>query len=1437
MKTKINLTGLLFLLSFVGLNAQTPYFYYYNGQKQYLELDTRYVFVSVSESDTANAVVVGKLHQNALRADIPATVQSRTQYKRFWAELSVEDSLSDAVYLAKLSEMKNAGQDIIVSPYFKNQYQDRIGLSNFFYVKLKSLSDTVLLRQETEKENAVIVYQNQFMPLWFVLSITKNSKYNAMETANRFYESGLFQTAAPDLMIDAKTNCINDINFEEQWALKNTGQDGGISGIDIKACEAWQYATGEGIVVCILDQGIIFSHPDLISNEYPLSFDCEKGIYSQDTLYGDHGQLCAGIIGASQNNGIGISGVAPDCKLMAVSNSLSGTPLSCITRADGINWAWRNGADVINNSWQLNAKYNIVDEAIDSAVTYGRGGKGTVIIYSSGNDNNPAVNYPASLPNVMAIGAITPDGQRKKIEYLMDWGSNYGNNLDVVSPGYHILTTGIGLGNAFFSGTSAAAPHASGVAALILSVNPYLTYQEVGDIIRSTAQKIRTDLYNYSGSYLFNIEMGYGLLDAEASVLKALNYWGSLTIDTSSNLCERRYAYLSYIDYYYEEILWKTSENIEIIEGQGGYQLYYRGTSLGAGWIECWVIRYGDTILVDKKDIEIRYPKGTLYANYSTNGNMQISSATIIEGTFTINSGHTVTIHNANAVYCALDAKIVINKGGKLIVDKTMLRSAAYCDNQTWQGIVVMGDDFSPQIDSLQGVVELINGATIRDAVCGIRAGSDIPIMIPGLFVKPRYKYYGGGIVRAEDANFINNQQAVHIAPYDDYFSNGILQNNKSYFNSCTFELNGNTIFTQAGKAQVELQGVSNMPFTNCTFADNRTKNNASDYTTGIYTNSSSIKIGSKPSVSSNYNDGCSFSGFEHAIHLSGSGINASEMYNSQFTDNHIGILTEGVGDFAVGNCQFQIPQATGYFTENIGIYLDRSYLYRIANNYFLGNDNGNGATGIVVQESGTTNHFIKNNTFENLCTGCLAIGNNSNGSIGEQSQGLVYQCNKFVVGGTDILVDGGSRIRYLQSGEKSVWATGNEFSYARWSIINGGDAFEYQHLALASHIPFWVTGTVHLKLKGGNCCAFYGYAGENYYTTAPEEYLVSLNSSYITAAGIYDTKKDDDIIVINWEDPDVMAIVEQLEMTVTSNDFTITINGELPVTDLEKQVVLYYELTNLKQYMDNICYVALDLLASDTLGLDMAQYRTWIGRFNTIESEYLLIETYISLGEFEEAEEILEAMPVKFPELDLESYGNYLDYFAAAQEIYALDLEEDEEFPPHLITELVRLSSNDDFVAIKAYSLGEMVVVNWSDYYSYTFAVHSACVCSYDNSSSIMQNGSGYNNTSEIKGQENQTAKTADDPLNTPQSDDKKGEITVKPNPTTGKLHITCAETLHATSVQIFDVVGKQYNVGAKNVLPNEEIEIDISHLANGMYFLKIQTDNGTVMKKVVKQ
>jgi len=329
--------------------AQTPYYYYYQGVKQYLNLDKSRVFVSVV--DTTQFNIAGVNTATKFIKDIQVENQVRVDYiKRYWQEMTLQDNLSASQYENKVTDIKQSRDNLIVSPFFTNQRGEKIGLSNFFYVKLKSLNDTVILKQQASSYNAVVVSQDTFMPLWFVLSVTSNSANNTLELSNIFYESGLFQYVEPDFIIENIFACANDTYFANQWGLNNTGQYGGKSGTDIKACNAWQISTGSNIVVAVFDQGIELNHPDLVANIFPQSFDTQNGT-SPSIVRGDHGTACAGIIGAKQNNNLGISGVSPNCWLMSISNGLnSASTLAKQQLASGINWAWKHGADVISNS-------------------------------------------------------------------------------------------------------------------------------------------------------------------------------------------------------------------------------------------------------------------------------------------------------------------------------------------------------------------------------------------------------------------------------------------------------------------------------------------------------------------------------------------------------------------------------------------------------------------------------------------------------------------------------------------------------------------------------------------------------------------------------------------------------------------------------------------------------------------------------------------------------------------------------------------------------------------------------------------------------------------------------------------------------------------------------------------------------------------------------
>lgn len=529
MKAKLLLL-ICILLQCMNLCSQVlekPYYYYYKGEKQFLDLNSRYVLISSTNDTNADFFSYATKHLNKV-GDIS------------FDEIKLE-LIPGFDYNEKLKKLKGIS-GVKVSPYFKNDGCDKIGLSDYFYVKLKEESDSTMLKQYSESRGIEIVSRNMFMPKWYTLSTRPLSNSNAMECANIFYESRLFEYATPDFVTEDVLS-LSDPFYKDQWGLNNTGQYNGIVGIDIEVENAWkQFITGTDINVAVLDHGIQLDHPDLISGIYPQSYDTETNSYS--VIRGNHGTACAGIIGA-RSNGEGVSGVAPDCRLISISNSLQGA-LSREKRANGFNWAINAGADVISNSWGAgDTPIELLDDAIHNATTVGREGLGCVIVFSSGNNNKPVVEYPASLDEVIAVGAMSMCGERKSptscdSEYW--WGSNYGDALDVVAPGVKISTTdrtgiqGYNAGNSQgkdydnldytknFNGTSAACPHVAGVAALVLDANPLLTSNQVRSIINSTCTKLSNYTYSSTTDHPdgnWNNEVGHGLVNANKAVLAA----------------------------------------------------------------------------------------------------------------------------------------------------------------------------------------------------------------------------------------------------------------------------------------------------------------------------------------------------------------------------------------------------------------------------------------------------------------------------------------------------------------------------------------------------------------------------------------------------------------------------------------------------------------------------------------------------------------------------------------------------------------------------------------------------------------------------------------------------------------------------------------------------------------------------------------------------
>lgn len=575
-------------------NAQTKYFYYYNGNKILLKLDTN--------------------NLNIISDDIKSIPTSRIytpieQDNKSYIKMQSVGNVTEREFESQLENLKKASK--IVGLYFKNG-EKSIGTSKYFYVKIKRPNDFQVLKNFSSERNVEIISNVPNMPLWYILAVT-DSKYTSLEMSNLYYESKLFSDIDPAFIFDFKGECANDPYFKDLWGLGS-----------INICKAWNLSTGSGVNVAVVDHGIDKSHNDLRQNIHPLSFNTVTGKIGSDFKSNKiHGTHVAGIISAVKDNHLQVVGVAPDAKIMSVSNPLVASENISAELASGISWAWKNGADVINNSWgdqggsgyeKLHSK--ILEDAISEAIAQGRNGKGTIVLFASGNFS-PKIDYPAyANPDILVIGSIQSNKRRSN-------SSGYGRELDVVAPGVGILSTVPNNSVSSEDGTSMACPHVAGVAALILSVNPDLTVKQVADIIEQTAQKVGG--YNYQNTYTrpngtWNNEMGYGLVDAYKALQKA-------TIAGPDEFCLRTDATFELIAPIPNDatIKWEDPEyRLEIVSGQGTKSCVFRGTYWDGNRTIKAVVTYKDgTVKSFEKEVYVRYQGNWANAQYTIKNHPQ----------------------------------------------------------------------------------------------------------------------------------------------------------------------------------------------------------------------------------------------------------------------------------------------------------------------------------------------------------------------------------------------------------------------------------------------------------------------------------------------------------------------------------------------------------------------------------------------------------------------------------------------------------------------------------------------------------------------------------------------------------------------------------------------------------------------------------------------
>ncbi len=306
--------------------------------------------------------------------------------------------------------------------------------------------------------------------------------------------------------------------YQQQWYLiKNSviyQQNSIDNNAHIHTGDFLKKYSGKGIKIAVIDDGLDVNHEDLVGAVVSTYDVVSKSSDVTHTNQNDqHGTAVTGIIAARANEK-GILGIAYNSKIIFLKHKEN---MSDSETIELFNKAEEFGADIISNSWGTYDVSPAVKDRIQDLAINGRDGKGMIIVFAVGNDNQDMGNDESAIPEVIAVGSMDIDNTRA-------WYSNYGENLDILAPGGNIIgittldPTGVrGLSildddyllyndsNSFIA-TSASAPIISGVIALMLEKKPDLSREEVEEILKISSDKVGS--FNYDNGR--NNYYGYG---------------------------------------------------------------------------------------------------------------------------------------------------------------------------------------------------------------------------------------------------------------------------------------------------------------------------------------------------------------------------------------------------------------------------------------------------------------------------------------------------------------------------------------------------------------------------------------------------------------------------------------------------------------------------------------------------------------------------------------------------------------------------------------------------------------------------------------------------------------------------------------------------------------------------------------------------------------
>jgi len=845
--------------------------------------------------------------------------------------------------------------------------------------------------------------------------------------------------------------------------------------------------------------------------------------------------------------------------------------------------------------------------------------------------------------------------------------------------------------------------------------------------------------------------------------------------------------------------------------GQNGNPTYSNvSVSTGKIIITTHEIVSGNSQLLDEIKI-IKYCDPNTQDEITYNSSQDFNNVTLSIGeTLRIKNNATVIFTNSTLRFYK-HAKVIIEPGSRLVLNGCILTNS--CPDKMWDGIHVGGNIGLPQTSQNQGVIELKNGTLIENAKEAISTYTFCP---NGNTDWDSF----GGIIKADDAIFKNNRRAVEFMTYTT-------ANNASYFNNCTFVVVNNNLFATNNApfvAHITMWQVRGVKIRNCTFENNMTsipdrgkaiRTIDADYIVEKHCpliNQQTCECANNPKPSK-------FIGFNSAIWSSNTGTQyAIQIDRSDFQENVTGISMFGQSDLQItrSNILLNASNATG-------IYLNSCTGYKVEENTI--SNGSSSTTGIWIHNAGNNENVIYRNEIFGSGYGIQVTSPLDERKISAfPATGLQFVCNNLNSNLYDILVSSPGKIRTSQG--SAAKGADNRFSPnpATSGNFNVAQPLNYHYSNWDPRMkPVHKTSNITLDstAAANSCqttlCNTNGGTKGFEHAESLEEYR-GLNNKLTKMMHLFYEKGYDKVLTDYYN-----GIIEDEKL-------------------LQEAIAYHEEVLAVTQYMAEISRIALFSLKTDSI-LDLTKIRDWYEEINLSSAKYSLAETYYQLEKFEEGLKTLDLIPKMFnlSEEEMVEHHNYVSLFTFKNGIresgrtIAQLKEEEIERMLHFAKASHGLSS---------------VMARGVLCFFYEICLEEVGGLRYEVGGDEGEKEKGekekarkHEGTKGEKGNINPQILNLIQDVSSASSACQKTaleNITLIPNPTTGVIEI--AGLLNSIqyrndirSIEVFDVYGRSVLSHTSHLTPHTVL--NISHLQSGIYFVKIVTEQGEIVKKVVKQ